>query len=86
MQFLKKIPGEAPGPPPAGGGDPLPHPPPFGASRLSEAFGFICHLCPPPVEVLDPPLQNIDNFLKYMLVLNRPTSRPRLRANFSVCR
>ena len=57
MQFLKKIPGEAPGPPPAGGGDPLPHPPPFGASRLSEAFGFIGHLCPPPaVEVLDPPL------------------------------
>ena len=56
MQFLKKFPGEAPGPPPAGGGDPLPHPPPFGASRLSEAFGFIGHLCPPAVEVLDPPL------------------------------
>ena len=32
--------GRPPGPPPAGGGDPLPHPPPFGASRLSEAFGF----------------------------------------------
>ena len=48
MQFLKKFPGEAPpGPPPAGAGDPLPHPPPFGASRLSEAFGFIGHLCPP---------------------------------------
>ena len=30
-----------------GGGGPLPHPPPFGASRLSEAFGFIGHLCPP---------------------------------------
>ena len=28
------------GPPPAGGGYPLPHPPPFGASRLSEAFSF----------------------------------------------
>ena len=48
MQFLKKISGGGPGPPPAGGGDPLPHPPPppFGASRLSEAFGFIGHLCP----------------------------------------
>ena len=32
-------------------------PPPFGAKRLSEAFGFIGHLCPhPPVEFLDPPL------------------------------
>ena len=47
MPFLKKIRGRPPGPPPAGGGDPLPHPPPFGASRLSEAFGFIGHLCPP---------------------------------------
>ena len=60
MQFLKKFPGEGPGPPPAGGDDPLPHPPPFGASRLSEAFGFIGHPPPPPpppaVEVLDPPL------------------------------
>ena len=27
---------------------PSPHPPPFGASRLSEAFGFIGPLCPPP--------------------------------------
>ena len=44
----QKFPGEAPGPPPAGGGDPLPHPPPFGALRLSESFGFIGHLCPPP--------------------------------------
>ena len=39
-QFSKIFPGETPGPPPAGGGDPLPHPPPFGASRISEAFGF----------------------------------------------
>ena len=60
MQFLKKFPGEAPGPPPAGGGDPLPHPPPFGATRLSEADGLIGHLCPPPaVEVLDPPLVSV---------------------------
>ena len=47
MQFLKKFPGEAPRTPTCGRGDPLPHPPPFGASRLSEAFGFIGHLCPP---------------------------------------
>ena len=31
---------EATGPPPAGGDEPLPHPPPFGVSRLTEAFGF----------------------------------------------
>ena len=37
-------------------GDPITHPPPFGATRLSEAFGFIAHLCPPAAEVLDPPL------------------------------
>ena len=52
MQFLKKFPGEAPRTPTCGRGLP---PPPFGASRLSEAFGFIGHLCPPPaVEFLDP--------------------------------
>ena len=45
--FWKNFRGRPPGPPPAGGGDPLPHPSPFGASRLSEAFGFIGHLCPP---------------------------------------
>ena len=39
--IFQKFPGgDPPVPPPAGGGDPLPHPPPFGASRLSEAFGF----------------------------------------------
>ena len=43
MQFSQNFPGRPPGPPPAGGGDPLPHPPPFGASRLTEAFGFIGH-------------------------------------------
>ena len=35
------------------GGDPLPH---FSATHLSEASGFIGHLCPPAVEVLNPPL------------------------------
>ena len=49
MHFLKKFPGEAPRPPTYGRGWPLHHPPPFGASRLSEAFGFIGHLCPPPL-------------------------------------
>ena len=38
--FQKISRGRPPGPPPAGRGDPLPHPPPFGALRLSEAFGF----------------------------------------------
>ena len=31
-------------------------PPPFGATRISEAFGFISHLCPRAVAVLDPSL------------------------------
>ena len=57
MQISQIFPGETPGHPPAGGGNPSPTPPPFGAMRLSEAFGFIGHLAPPPaVEVLDPPL------------------------------
>ena len=47
MQISQNFPGETPGPPPAGGGYPLPQPPAFGATRLSEAFGFIGHLCPP---------------------------------------
>ena len=58
MQISHYFPGENPGPPPEGGGDPLPHPPPFRATRLSEAFGFIGHLSHPipAVKVLDPPL------------------------------
>ena len=43
---FSKFSGGDPQPPPAGGGDPLSNPPPFGATRLSEAFGFIGHLCP----------------------------------------
>ena len=81
----------------SGGGPPDPHlregvtpspTLPLSALRASvkPSASFVICVPPPAVEVLNPPLQNIDNFLKYMLVLNRPTSRPRLRANFSVCR
>ena len=57
MQCLKNFPGEAPPDPHLWEGVIPPPPSPFGASRLSEAFGFIDHLCAPPaVEVLDPPL------------------------------
>ena len=38
--FPKISRGRPPEPPPAGGDYPLPHPPPFSASRLSESFGF----------------------------------------------
>ena len=51
MQISQNFPGESPRPQPAGGGYPLPHLPPFGATRLSEAFGFIGHV-PPAVKVL----------------------------------
>ena len=38
--FPKFYRGSPPGTPPAGGGNPLPDPPPFGAPCLHEAFGF----------------------------------------------
>ena len=45
---FSKFSGETSGTPLEGGADHLLHPPPFGATRLSEALGFIGHLCPPP--------------------------------------
>ena len=48
MQIVQNFPWETPGPPPAGGGDPLP----LSALRASVKPSLV----PPAVEVLDPPL------------------------------
>ena len=52
-KFPKISPGETPRKPTCGRGGPLPHPSPFGAERLREAFSFIGHFCPPPPPAMD---------------------------------
>ena len=68
MQIPKNFPGGGPGPHLWEGVTTSP-PSPFGALRLSEAFGFICHECPPAMEVLDPPLTAV-HIGKYMLYID----------------
>ena len=75
VNFPKNSRGRPPGPQPAGGGDPLPHSPPFGALRLrlssaSDLIGAPAVFNRAPEEKkLDTPEISFKSYISYIIVI-----------------